>query len=160
VTHLVAVIGKGRRCPPAVYQLAVQCGEQLARLHPDVALICGGLGGVMSGAARGITQAGGVSIGLVPHGHAPGPYLTYGIRLGLPENFRNVALAHAAELVVCLPGSHGTAIEGWAAVDYGRPLLAVGPHERGATSVLPFTCHTSVPELARVAGQLLHLPRR
>jgi|HubBroStandDraft_3_1064219.scaffolds.fasta_scaffold85017_2 uncharacterized protein (TIGR00725 family) len=150
-----AVIGKGGNCPPAVRDLAVRVGLQLAALHPAVVLVCGGLGGVMDAAAQGMTKGGGVAIGLVPAGHTPSVHLTYAIRLGLPLLFRDIITAMAADLVIVLPGSHGTVIEGWAAADRRLPLVGVGDHSRFPSACLPFTATAEPAELPALAAQLL-----
>jgi uncharacterized protein (TIGR00725 family) len=153
----VAVIGKGDRCPPLVRALAVEVGHQLAQLHPWVVLVCGGLGGVMDGAALGMTEAGGVAIGLIPAGHTPSAHLTYAIRLGLPVLFRDITTAMAADLMVVLPGSHGTAIEGWAGAERHLPLVGVGDHTRFASGTLPFSALAEPDELPGLVGDLLRL---
>ena len=158
----IAVIGKGGGCPPRVRILAQQCGAAIARLHPDACLICGGLDGVMDGAARGMTQAGGTAIGLLPLGdRTVSPHLSYGIRLGLPANHRNIITASAADLAVVLPGSHGTLIEAWACRDRGVPLIGVGDHDGYPTDDLPFTAVAVPGELAgMIAGYLGITPPR
>jgi uncharacterized protein (TIGR00725 family) len=153
----VAVIGKGDRCPAGVRQLAVEVGAALALLHPDVVLVCGGLGGVMDGAAQGMTEAGGVAIGLIPSGHTPSAHLTYAIRLGLPVLFRDITTAMAAELMVICPGSHGTTIEGWAGAERHLPLIGVGDHTRFASACLPFTATADPAELPVLVAKLLGL---
>jgi uncharacterized protein (TIGR00725 family) len=153
----VAVIGKGDRCPPVVRDLAVQVGLHLAQLHPWVVLVCGGLGGVMDGAAEGMTEAGGVAIGLIPAGHTPGAHLTYAVRLGLPVLFRDITTAMAADLMVVLPGSHGTVIEGWAGAERHVPLVGVGDHARFATASLPFAALAEPEELPGLVADLLRL---
>jgi uncharacterized protein (TIGR00725 family) len=153
------VIGKGRDCPVAVRRLAYEVGVQLARLHPQAALVNGGLGGVMDASARGMTGGGGVAIGLVPQpGRAPSAALSYAIRLGLPVLWRDIATPHAAEVVVALPGSHGTMIEGWAAAELGRPLIGVGDHDGWPTADLPFDHRATPGDVALIVAKLLDLP--
>jgi uncharacterized protein (TIGR00725 family) len=153
--HYVAVIGKGGSCPAWLWRLAHQAGADLALLHPEVVMVCGGLGGVMDGAARGMTEAGGVAIGLIPAGHEPGPHLTYAIRLGLPLLYRDIATAQAADLMVVLPGSHGTLIEAWAGAERGLPLVGVGDHARFRTRTLEFTATATPDELPVLVPKLL-----
>jgi uncharacterized protein (TIGR00725 family) len=157
--HYVAVIGKGERCPPWVYDLAVRVGAQLAELAPAVVLVCGGLGGVMDGAARGITDAGGIAIGLIPAEQTPSPHLTYAVRVGLPVAYRDITTAMAADLMIVLPGSHGTMIEGWTGAERGLPLVGVGDHTRFATRTLPFACTAEPAELPALVAKLLDLER-
>jgi uncharacterized protein (TIGR00725 family) len=155
----VAVIGKGDRCPNEVKWLALEVGAALAQLHPHVVLVCGGLGGVMDNAARGMTEGGGVAIGLIPSGHTPSAHLTYAIRLGLPVLFRDITTAMAAELMVVCPGSHGTTIEGWAGAERHLPLVGVGDHTRFASATLPFTATAEPAELPELVAKLLGLER-
>jgi uncharacterized protein (TIGR00725 family) len=160
------VIGKGLDCPASVVRLAFQVGRHLAVLHPGAVLVCGGLGGVMDAAAHGITSAGGVAIGLLPDlgrdhrgvSREPSAHLTYAIRLGLPLLHRDIVTACASDLVVVLPGSHGTMIEGWAATDRDVALLGVGDHSGWPTAGLPFTRSGLDPaELPELAADLLGL---
>lgn len=153
--HYVAVIGKGDRCPPPVRTLAVRVGLQLAELHPAVVLVCGGLGGVMDGAAEGMTEGGGVAIGLIPAGHKPGAHLSYAVRLGLPVLFRDITTAMAADLMIVLPGSHGTVIEGWAGAERHLPLIGVGDHRGFASACLPFTSTADWVELPALVASYL-----
>ena len=89
----VAVIGGGQ-ANPEVAALAREVGREVARR--GAVLLCGGLGGVMAAAAQGASEAGGVSLGILPdadRGRA-NPYLTY----SLPTNLghaRNILIAHA-----------------------------------------------------------------
>jgi uncharacterized protein (TIGR00725 family) len=155
----VAVIGKGDRCPNDVKWLALEVGAALAQLHPRVVLVCGGLGGVMDNAARGMTEGGGVAIGLIPSGHTPSAHLTYTIRLGLPVLFRDITTAMAAELMVVCPGSHGTVIEGWAGAERHLPLIRVGEHGPYPSGGLPFTAAAEPAELPELVAKLLGLER-
>jgi uncharacterized protein (TIGR00725 family) len=158
--HYVAVIGKGDRCPNEVRWLALEVGAALAQLAPAVVLVCGGLGGVMDNAARGMTEHGGVAIGLIPAGpRTPSVHLTYAIRLGLPLLFRDIATAMAADLMVACPGSHGTTIEGWAGADRQLPLIGVGDHAGFASACLPFTGTAEPAELPALVSKLLGLDR-
>lgn len=154
--HYVGVVGKRAGCPRHVADLARACGVQLARL--GVVVVCGGMGGVMEAAAQGATAAGGVAIGLIPEGAEPSPHLTYALRTGLPFNHRNLLISSAADLLVVLPGSHGTMIEGWAAADRALPMVKVGPHWGHPTDALPYVTQTTPPKLGPVVAQLLGLP--
>jgi len=155
----VAMIGKGARCPAPVAARARHAGAALAKLHPAIVLICGGLGGVMDAGALGMTKAGGVCIGLVPGtAYRPSPHLTYALRLGLPPLFRNMIMSYAAELGVVLPGSHGTLTEGWAMADRGVPLIMCGSHAGYATAELPYSASAEPDALPVAVAALLDLP--
>jgi hypothetical protein len=156
---VIAVVGKGRRCPPIVAAAARETARALAALHPRVVLLCGGLGGVMDAAARGMTEEGGVAIGLLPEPARPvSPHLTYALRTGQPTRGRDLLVAEAAALMFVLPGSHGTMIEAWAAVDRYVPVVGIGDHKGFLTASLPFTAeHVKPDEAAAVAVALLGL---
>lgn len=156
---MIAVIGKGRDCSPAVAELARLVGRSLGELHPKVVLVCGGLGGVMDGAALGMTRRGGVAIGLLPEPPEPvSPNLTYAVRTGLAPRARDILVAESADLVFALPGSHGTMIEAWAAIDRNVPVIGVGDHDGHPTGTLWFTAANVAPEeCAGVAAALLRL---
>jgi uncharacterized protein (TIGR00725 family) len=158
---LVAVIGKGRECPPEVADLARAVGVSLATLHPRVALVCGGLGGVMDAAAEGMTKGGGLAVGLLPEPHmGVSRHLSIRIRTGLPLRFRDMATAEAADVVVVCPGSHGTMLEAWAAADRGVQLLGVGDHDGWPTAHLAFTRARLAPaEIPAIVAGLLAMPR-
>lgn len=157
--RVVVVIGKGSDCPDWVRKLAYGVGVQLAQLHPHVVLVNGGLGGVMDASARGMTEAGGVAIGLIPTpARAPSKHLTYALRLGLPVHYRDITTAQVAELAIVLPGSHGTTIEGWACADRGVPLISVGDHDGRPTADLPFSYTATPLDLAALVARLLRVP--
>lgn len=119
----VAVIGGGEAAPDAA-ALAHEVGRELARRSAVV--ICGGLGGVMEAAARGVQEAGGVCIGILPdpdRGRA-NPYLTYAIPTNL-GHARNMVIVHAADAVIAVDGSYGTISEAAIALKLGKPVVAL-----------------------------------
>ena len=119
----VAVIGGGE-VDPEVAALAYEVGWELARRRAVV--ICGGLGGVMEAVARGVQEAGGVSIGILPDPdrHRANPYLTYTIPTNL-GHARNVVIVHAADAVIAVDGSYGTISEAAIALKLGKPVVAL-----------------------------------
>jgi uncharacterized protein (TIGR00725 family) len=119
----VAVIGGGE-ADPEVAALAYEVGRELARRGAVV--ICGGLGGVMEAAARGVQEAGGVSIGILPDPdrRRANPYLTYTIPTNL-GHARNMIIAHAADAVLAVDGSYGTISEAAIALKLGKPVVAL-----------------------------------
>ncbi|RKX26293.1 MAG: TIGR00725 family protein, partial [Candidatus Zixiibacteriota bacterium] len=60
---VIAVIGAGK-CSKKLRDMAAVIGRYVAE-HNGV-IVCGGMGGVMEGAARGAKEAGGVTIGILP----------------------------------------------------------------------------------------------
>ena len=120
----VAVIGGGEADLEAA-ALAFGVGRELARRGAVV--ICGGLGGVMAAAARGVQEAGGVSIGVLPDPdrRRANPYLTYTIPTNL-GHARNMIIVHAADAVIAVDGSYGTISEAAIALKLGKPVVALG----------------------------------
>jgi hypothetical protein len=119
----VAVIGGGDAAPE-VAALAYEVGRELARRGAVV--ICGGLGGVMAAAARGVQEAGGVSIGILPDGdrRRANPYLTYTIPTNL-GHARNMIIVHAADAIIAVGGGYGTISEAAIALKLGKPVVAL-----------------------------------
>jgi uncharacterized protein (TIGR00725 family) len=122
-TIYVAVIGGGE-ADPEVTALAFELGRELARRGAVV--VCGGLGGVMEAAARGVQEAGGVSIGILPDPdrRRANPYLTYTIPTNL-GHARNMLIVHSADAVIAIDGSYGTISEAAIALKLGKPVVAL-----------------------------------
>ena len=59
----IGVIGAGD-CSTETYSIACEVGFLIGK--NDWILVCGGLGGVMEGAAKGCNRAGGTTIGMLP----------------------------------------------------------------------------------------------
>ncbi len=123
VPRYVAVIGGGE-ADPKTAALACEVGRELAR--KEAVVVCGGLGGVMAAAARGVKEAGGVSIGILPdpdRGRA-NPYLTYAIPTNM-GHARNLIIVHAADAVIAVGGSYGTISEAALALKLGKKVIAL-----------------------------------
>jgi uncharacterized protein (TIGR00725 family) len=119
----VAVIGGGEADPKAAAR-AFEVGRELARRGAVV--VCGGLGGVMEAAARGVQEAGGVSIGILPGPDRcrANPYLTYTIPTNL-GHARNMLIVHSADAVIAVGGRYGTISEAAIALKLGKPVVAL-----------------------------------
>jgi uncharacterized protein (TIGR00725 family) len=120
----ISVIG-AHACDRAVERLAFAVGKMVAEV--GAVLVCGGLEGVMQFAAKGAKAAGGLTIGLLPGTDKTdaNPY----IDIALPTSFgyaRNAAVACCADIVVALPGSHGTMSEICYGLVYKRPVIDLG----------------------------------
>ncbi|WP_206779332.1 TIGR00725 family protein [Frankia sp. EI5c] len=107
----IGVVGPGAaEATPARYELARQVGNLLARAGALV--ICGGLGGVMEGVARGAHEAGGLCVGIVP-GHDRGAanrYLSAVVCSGIGEK-RNEMVVDSSDALVVIGGNEGTVNE-------------------------------------------------
>jgi len=106
---IIAVIGAGR-CSEEVARVAEAVGRELARR--GVALVCGGLGGVMEAACRGAKSEGGLTIGILPGSsrHEANPYVDIPVVTGLGEA-RNVIVVRTAQAVIAVDGEFGTLSE-------------------------------------------------
>jgi len=103
-------------------QMAYEVGKLLGARN--LAVVCGGLGGVMEEASRGCHQAGGVVIGLLPSGRKEdaNPYVTYSIPTNLGHS-RNTLIAHSADILVAVGIGYGTLSEIAIALKLGKKVL-------------------------------------
>jgi len=120
----ISVIGS-HDVSPKNDKLAYQVGQMIARV--GAVLVCGGLDGAMSAAARGAKDAGGLTVGLLPGTKKTdaNPY----IDIALPTSIgyaRNAIVACSADIIVALAGSHGTNSEICYGLVWGRPVIDLG----------------------------------
>ncbi|MBU0469524.1 MAG: TIGR00725 family protein [Candidatus Omnitrophica bacterium] len=121
---VVSVIG-GHEINQEVENIAYNVGKIVAEV--GAVLVCGGLGGVMKAAAKGCSEAGGLTIGLLP-GKDKSDANEY-IKIALPTTIgyaRNAMVASSADIIIALPGSHGTACEISYGFVYKRPIIDIG----------------------------------
>ena len=128
----VAVIGT--RTPTASQSAAaIAMGRRLA--EHGVTVLCGGRSGVMEELCRGVAEAGGLSIGLLPDDEpeAANPYVTVPLATGIGVA-RNALIARAACCLVAIGGGYGTLSEIDFALQFKRPvfLLEGAPSVEGA----------------------------
>jgi uncharacterized protein (TIGR00725 family) len=119
----VAVCGQSE--PDAVLEAAAQeVGRLLA--EAGVVVICGGLGGVMEAVCRGVADAGGQSIGLLPGSDRQEANAALGIALatGLGQA-RNAVVATAGDVVIAIGRGWGTLSEIGMARRLGRRVVAL-----------------------------------
>ncbi len=105
----ISVVG-GSNPDDRTLALAEAVGKTIAAI--GAVLICGGLRGVMEAAARGAKEKDGLTVGILPNYHkeTANPFIDITVPTGL-GHARNVLVAAAGELLVALPGSHGTRSE-------------------------------------------------
>jgi hypothetical protein len=147
----IAVIGGGDGASVEVLELAHQVGLEIGA-H-GATLICGGRGGVMEASARGASERGAHTIGVLPgyeHG-AANPYIEFVIATGMGEA-RNAVVIGSADAVIALAGEGGTLSEIGFALKLGRPLVALRawPQIEGIE-------HADEPEAA--VGEALRMAR-
>jgi uncharacterized protein (TIGR00725 family) len=120
----IAVIG-GRRAEKRLLNEAEEAGRLIAQRGAIV--VTGGLGGVMEAASRGASEAGGQTVGLLPHDHKrnANEYVDIPIATGLGIG-RNVIIARTADAVLAVGGEYGTLSEIAFSLQFGRPVVGIG----------------------------------
>lgn len=121
---MIGVVGSGdpekRRDP-----LAMEVGSLIAR--SGAVLVCGGLSGTMEAASFGASEAGGITIGILPgtdKGEA-NPFISFPIPTGMGVG-RNVLVVRASDALVALPGGAGTMSEIALGLNTGKPVVDLG----------------------------------
>lgn len=130
----ILVIGHNTNgCTPEHEKVAYDVGVEIAK--SDSVLITGGLGGVMTAAAHGAKDTGGLTVGIIPQADASeaNEYCDIVIPtgMGLTRDFLN---ALTADGVIIVGGGSGTLSEACAAYMNKKPMVAIrnqnGPIEK------------------------------
>ncbi len=123
----VGVIGSGT-CSPVHYALAKKVGFEIGKR--GWTLICGGLGGVMEGAAQGCAEAGGMTVGLLPglQKDQGNPFVRVAIPTGLGDG-RNLIVIQASDILVAISGGYGTLSEIALALKAGKKVIGLQTFE-------------------------------
>ncbi len=124
---IIAVIG-GRRVEKPLLEEAEKVGRLIAR--NGIALVCGGLGGVMEAASRGARSEGGLTVGILPQDHKrdANEYIELPVVTGMGIG-RNVIIARTADVLVAIGGEYGTLSEIAFALQMGKPVIGIGTWE-------------------------------
>ena len=119
----IAVIG-GSKCSNEDAMLAEEVGVELAKR--DVALVCGGLAGVMEAACKGARSENGLTIGILPGDDCQdaNEYVQIPIVTGLGYA-RNSIVVRSAQAVIAIDGEYGTLSEIAYAVQYDIPVIGI-----------------------------------
>ena len=119
----IGVIGGGE-VSPHVARTAEEVGQEIAK-HGAV-LICGGLGGVMEAACRGASEAGGLTIGILPGDNRrdANPYVQIPIMTGMGYA-RNAVVVKSCQAIIAINGSYGTLTEIGYALQSGKPVIGL-----------------------------------
>jgi uncharacterized protein (TIGR00725 family) len=120
----IGVIG-GSEVSPEVAGLAEEVGREIARR--GAVLVCGGLAGVMEAACKGASEAGGLTIGILPGDNrsTANRYVKIPIVTGTGYA-RNVAVVRTSQAVIAIDGSYGTLTEIGYALQAGIPVIGLG----------------------------------
>ncbi|OKL43351.1 TIGR00725 family protein [Pseudovibrio exalbescens] len=103
---------------------AQEIGARLADL--GITMICGGKTGVMTAAAKGCFEQGGLTVGLIPdhEWQAANPYIALPIATGLSEA-RNMIIAKSCEVLIAIGGSYGTLTEIAYGLHFSKPVIGL-----------------------------------
>ncbi len=120
---IIGVMGSSS-CDEPTADKARQLGHLLAK--SGYAVLCGGGSGVMEAVSRGASEAGGLTIGVLPGRNAqespPNPFIQIPIYSGISyaRNFVNVL---SSRVVVAVAGAHGTLSEIALALACDKPVV-------------------------------------
>jgi uncharacterized protein (TIGR00725 family) len=122
VATQVSVIGSGR----GQEENAEQVGRLLAERGATV--VTGGLGEVMSAAARGAKSVGGTTIGILPTEtrERANEWIDHVVVTGI-GHARNLAVVASGDAVIAVGGRYGTLAEIGLALTLGRPVVVLDP---------------------------------
>ncbi|MBI4733882.1 MAG: TIGR00725 family protein [Rubrobacteridae bacterium] len=123
----ISVIGVGVE-EPSTNALAYEVGKLIAKR--DAILICGGLGGVMNATAKGVADANGISVGILPGTDRVGAsrYLSLAIPTGLGEG-RTALVVRAGHSVIAIGSGYGTLSEIGLALKAGKTVIGLNSWE-------------------------------
>ncbi len=122
----VSVIGSSNATPEEA-ERAEAVGREIAAQGHE--LVCGGLDGVMKAAARGATEAGGRTIGILPSADRTNAneFIQVQIATGI-GSMRNVMVVQNGDGVIAVGGHYGTLSEIAHALDVGLPVVGLDTH--------------------------------
>ncbi|HET7271971.1 MAG TPA: TIGR00725 family protein [Rubrobacter sp.] len=125
----VSVIGSGTATGD-LYEKAREVGKLVAERGGII--VCGGLSGVMEAVARGVKEAGGTSIGILPDEdrRRQNEYLTYSVATGTGQA-RNLAVVCSGDVVIAVGGEYGTLSEIGLSRKVGRPVVVLESWDLG-----------------------------
>jgi len=135
----IAVIGAGI-ADDETYELAYQVGKLLGKKGAIV--YTGGLGGVMEAVSKGASEAGAITVGILPGTKAQdaNPYVKIPVATGMGQA-RNVILVTSAEAVVSISGGFGTLSEIALALKLWKPVIGLKTWEN-----IPDVQYVNTPE--------------
>lgn len=121
---ILGVIGGGATASEEGLRLAEEVGYLIARA--DAILVCGGLNGVMSAAARGAKRGGGLTLGILPTGNKAdaNDYIDIPVATAM-STARNLIIVRTADALIAINGSYGTLSELAHAFDLKKTVYAL-----------------------------------
>ncbi len=123
---IIGVVGLGTS-QPELKVVAEEVGREIAR--KGAVLVCGGLGGVMSDAARGAKEIGGITLGILPgpKTEEANEFIDFPIATNMGAA-RNSIIVHTADVLIAIGGSYGTLSEIALALKIGKGVVALQPN--------------------------------
>lgn len=120
---IIAVIG-GRDCDDSLYQQAMEVGRLIA--EKGAILVCGGRGGIMEAACKGASEAGGISVGILPGDNIrdANSWVTIPIATGIGLA-RNSIITRTASAAIAIGGEYGTLSEIAYCKQFGVPVFTL-----------------------------------
>jgi hypothetical protein len=123
----VSVIG-GSTVTDEEYTLAEGVGRELA--DRDHTVVCGGLTGAMEAVAKGASEAGGETIGILPgeDRDEANEYVDVPVATGIGDA-RNALVALNGDAAIAIDGGYGTLSEIALALNGGLPVAGLRTHD-------------------------------
>ena len=121
--YRIAVFGSSK-CGKTVREIAQNTGRILALNNSIV--YCGGRGGVMESTSKGVRDAGGVVVGILPNNDMSecNDYVTIPILSGMGEG-RNNLIANSVQGAIAICGSYGTLSEISHTLSQNKPVVTI-----------------------------------
>lgn len=121
--RIIAVIG-GAEAGEKHLKIAEEVGRLIAQ-HNAI-LVTGGMGGVMSAASKGASEANGLVIGILPTAdkESANPYVDIPIVTGLNQA-RNFIIARTCDCAIAIDGKFGTLSEIAYCLMYDVPVIGI-----------------------------------
>ncbi len=139
---LIAVIG-GSQCSTEDYSIGVQVGKLLA--ERGVGIVCGGMFGIMEAVCKGASEAGGLTIGILP-GSDPGEvneFVKIPIATGMGIG-RNIIIVRSAAACIAINGKYGTLSEIAYALQLQKPVVTLNSWDKIPNTIPASTAEEAV----------------
>ncbi|MBI4725938.1 TIGR00725 family protein [candidate division TA06 bacterium] len=147
----IGVIGVSQ-CGKALGEMAHQTGKLIAQ--GGGVLVCGGMGGVMEAACRGASEAGGLTVGILPGSTArdANRFVDVPIITGMGYT-RNSLVVQSSQVIIAIGGRYGTLSEIAFAIQYQIPLIGLNTWKIRAAIKHVKTPEEAVKLAFRMVGQ-------
>jgi uncharacterized protein (TIGR00725 family) len=121
----IGIIGDSQIQSKEQYHLSYEIGKIIA--EKNAILLCGGRGGVMEAACKGVYDEGGISVGILPH-DLNDPEINEYLTIRIPTLLhwaRNVIVPLASDGIIACGGKAGTLSEIAYSWMYKKPLVCI-----------------------------------